>query len=606
MRIKVLPLLLLAFACSLFAGFLPKSFAANEWDIKVFSQIPVQHGGRIKPLDTLARNTLLVLSKKQSAQLPNGQELPAAIWLAEVFMRPEVANTYKVFRIDNPEVLGLFGWKEADGKYFSYKELLPQFPAINNQANNVNPESQLRSAFERQITHLSESLTLYEQLLTTIHPAGNLNQLDQEYAHWLAVINQGVVSMRNLQEGKPVDTEAMQEFVQLADSFVALAGQNSIGIFPSNEKLEDGTTPWMNLGQLLLGAAFTRELNPIILDYATLIQAWRAEDSVQFNQAASSIYEKLAQGSLSFRMQLETLFNTIKPFYVSIQVYVLCLILVLFGWVFKKNVLLRVAFGLLLIAFIVHTLGIGMRMYLQGRPPVTNLYSSAIFVGWGAVLLALVIEKIYKNGLGAAVAAFIGFTTLIIAHNLAMSGDTLEMMRAVLDSNFWLSTHVIVITLGYAAMFLAGILAMFGILKNSFSRSDNKVFTKTLVKMVYGIIAFATLFSFVGTMLGGIWADQSWGRFWGWDPKENGALLIVLWCIIMLHAKWGKLVKEKGFLLMAIFGNIVTSWSWFGTNMLGVGLHSYGFIDSAFLALAIFMLSQLLIMLLGLWRFRGE
>jgi len=113
--------------------------------------------------------------------------------------------------------------------------------------------------------------------------------------------------------------------------------------------------------------------------------------------------------------------------------------------------------------------------------------------------------------------------------------------------------------------------------------------------MVYGIVCFATLFSLIGTVLGGIWADQSWGRFWGWDPKENGALIIVIWNAIILHARWGGMVKARGMMAMAVFGNIVTSWSWFGTNMLGVGLHSYGFMEAAFYWLIGFVISQLLI-----------
>jgi hypothetical protein len=129
--------------------------------------------------------------------------------------------------------------------------------------------------------------------------------------------------------------------------------------------------------------------------------------------------------------------------------------------------------------------------------------------------------------------------------------------------------------------------------------------------MVYGIVCFATLFSFVGTILGGIWADQSWGRFWGWDPKENGALLIVLWNAIILHARWGGLVRQRGLMVMTVFGNIVTSWSWFGVNMLGIGLHSYGFMESAFPWLIIFCASQLSFMALGLlphhfWRSQLE
>jgi ABC-type transport system involved in cytochrome c biogenesis permease subunit len=176
----------------------------------------------------------------------------------------------------------------------------------------------------------------------------------------------------------------------------------------------------------------------------------------------------------------------------------------------------------------------------------------------------------------------------------------MEMMRAVLDYNFWLGTHVVTITIGYGATFLAGFLAIIYIFRGVFTNSLDKPTADALTRMVYGIVCFATLFSLVGTILGGIWADQSWGRFWGWDPKENGALIIVLWNAIILHCRWGGLVKTRGLMALAVFGNIVTSWSWFGVNMLGVGLHSYGFMDSAFWALIGFVASQLVIIAVAL------
>ena len=203
-------------------------------------------------------------------------------------------------------------------------------------------------------------------------------------------------------------------------------------------------------------------------------------------------------------------------------------------------------------------------------------------------------------------ASFIGVVTLIIAHNLSLDGDTMEMLQAVLDTNIWLATHVVVITLGYSSMFLAGFLGVLYLVLGVFTPKLTEAVSggatsvgKALGKIVYGIICVATLFSFVGTVLGGIWADQSWGRFWGWDPKENGALLIVLWCAVILHARWGGLIREKGLMVLAVFGNIVTAFSWFGVNMLGVGLHSYGFMDKAFFYLMIFNTSQVLIMLLA-------
>jgi ABC-type transport system involved in cytochrome c biogenesis permease subunit len=284
----------------------------------------------------------------------------------------------------------------------------------------------------------------------------------------------------------------------------------------------------------------------------------------------------------------------------SMYVYITAFLLVLLYWANLTNIWRVTAMRLLWIGFIVHTAGLIFRMVLEGRPPVTNLYSSAIFIGWGAVVLGLVLERVYRDGIGAVVAACVGFLSLIVAHNLSLGGDTMEMMRAVLDTNFWLATHVVVITLGYASTFVAGFLAIVYILRGLFTRSLSEATAKALARMVYAIVCFSTLFSFVGTVLGGIWADQSWGRFWGWDPKENGALIIVLWNALILHARWGGLIKERGLMNCAIVGNIVTAWSWFGVNMLGIGLHSYGFMDAAFKWLMLFNVTQLALIALGL------
>jgi cytochrome c biogenesis factor len=183
---------------------------------------------------------------------------------------------------------------------------------------------------------------------------------------------------------------------------------------------------------------------------------------------------------------------------------------------------------------------------------------------------------------------------------LQLDGDSLEMLRAVLDTNVWLATHVVMVTLGYSSVALAGFLGIIYILRGLFTTSFNETTASSLGRMMYGVTCFATLFSFVGTILGGIWADQSWGRFWGWDPKENGALLIVLWNAIILHARWGGFVRERGLAVMSVFGNVVVSLSWFGVNMLGVGLHSYGFMDQAFGTLMIFITMQLVVMALGM------
>jgi ABC-type transport system involved in cytochrome c biogenesis permease subunit len=270
-------------------------------------------------------------------------------------------------------------------------------------------------------------------------------------------------------------------------------------------------------------------------------------------------------------------------------IYVLALLCVFASWLSRSRLGLSVAFALLLSGALVHTAGLVARIILQGRPPVTNLYSSAVFVGWVMVLLGIILERIYRRGFGTGVAAAVGFSTLLVAHHLTGDGDTMEMMRAVLDSNFWLGTHVVTVTIGYSGTFLAGAIAVGYALRRHLVATPDRDTSRALVSMVYGTLCFSLFFSFVGTVLGGIWADQSWGRFWGWDPKENGALLIVLWNAIILHARMGGFVRERGMMAMAIVGNIVTSLSWFGVNMLGIGLHSYGFMDKAFWSLAVFI-----------------
>jgi hypothetical protein len=212
----------------------------------------------------------------------------------------------------------------------------------------------------------------------------------------------------------------------------------------------------------------------------------------------------------------------------------------------------------------------------------------------------MVLENLFRNGLGLVIAAFLGAVTMFVGHHLGSDGDTMALLQPVLDTNFWLGTHVTCVTFGYTATFVAGFLGVAYILCGVLSPYLNKSVNTILGQMLYGVVCFATLLSFTGTVLGGIWADQSWGRFWGWDPKENGALLIVIWNALILHARWGGMIKQRGMAVLAVVGNMVTGWSWFGTNQLGVGLHAYGFNDTLATGLVIFWFSQLAVIVMGL------
>ena len=593
---RLVPPLVFVFALLWVASsWLPPKIATENVDLVKFGKIPVLVGGRIKPLDTVARNSLLIIHGKQTVQLANGKQITAIHWLADVLFNAPVADQYPIFVIQNAEVLGLFGWEQSDRKYFSYAELTPFLKQIEEQGEQSEKlQSVERSAYQNAILNLRNPLVLYQRLKNSLQPedAQNFASELESFANGLPAAGKAA---RQRETGESFDKTKLDEAAGLIQRYQKLVDMAYILTVPPASAQQG---EWRAVGESLMQSMATGEIHPVVRMYAQIGDAYRASDRVAFNQYVDLLTVWIAkeQPTAAKRTSFEFLFNYVDPFTHSMVLYVLAFLLACGSWLGWNRVFNRSAFYLLLLALAVHTFGLVSRMYLQERPPVTNLYSSAIFIGWGAVIVSLILERIFRDGIGAACAGAIGFITLIIAHHLAGSGDTLEMLQAVLDTNIWLATHVVAITTGYSAMFLAGMLAILYIVRGVFTRSLRRETADSLARMTYGVVCFATLFSFVGTVLGGIWADQSWGRFWGWDPKENGAVLIVLWCAIILHARWGGFIRQRGLMVMAIFGNVVTSFSWFGVNMLGVGLHSYGFMQKAFPWLVGFMLSQLALM----------
>jgi ABC-type transport system involved in cytochrome c biogenesis permease subunit len=592
---RFLPWIILAVAAAcIAANWLPPKTAKDDFDLGRFGEIPVLVGGRMKPLDTVARNSLLIIHGKQELRLEGGKRLSAMQWLTDTLFNASVADQYPVFVVQNADVLGLFGWQQSDRKYFSFAEFTPFLKQIDEQAGQSDKlEGVQRSAYQSAILNLRNGLSLYQRLKNSIQPEGAEN-FTAELDRYASAVPGAAKAARQRAMGENFEKAKLDDVAQMIQRYERLSDMAYVLAIPPNQLNDE----WHSVGNSLLRSVGIGEIHPIVAEYAVIGDAYRANDRTLFNQHVQLVTDWFAkeQPNTTKRASFEFLFNRLQPFSQSMTLYVLAFLLACASWLGSSSLLRRSAFFVLLLALAIHTFGLVSRMYLQERPPVTNLYSSAIFIGWGAVIVALILERIFKDGIGAACAGAIGFVTLIIAHHLAGSGDTLEMLQAVLDTNIWLATHVVAITTGYSAMFLAGMLAIIYVVRGVFTRSLKKQTADSLARMTYGVVCFATLFSFVGTVLGGIWADQSWGRFWGWDPKENGAVLIVLWCAIILHARWGGFIRQRGLMIMALFGNIVTSFSWFGVNMLGVGLHSYGFMQKAFPWLVGFMISQLALM----------
>ena len=594
---------------------------SEQPDIYGFGKLPVLLDGRIQPIDSTARNAMQVMRHKSTGRYArhNGgavETIPAIEWLLELAAKPAEARRRPVFRIDNEEIKDNLRLAK-DEKHFSVNDITAgnNFERLARESGRIHSkDASLRTPYEKSLKAVADSLLIYQRLAKSFRPQ-NSTDFAADLASLKGVFPEGMAAVRAHDSGTAHDESKHQQFTKLLDTLFDPSLQDGdrsgVMFWPRIIPVDKS---WQSLSTNLLSSISTAasaesdwkiQFHPATKSYAGMISAYAKEDGRTFNNKLLEYQGYLKDNGFTTELGKtgkEFAFNNFDPFYKCEIIYVLAFLLACGGWLTTAKWPNQTAYYLIALAAIIHTSGLIFRMWLEGRPPVTNLYSAAVFVGWGAVILGLILERIYRDGIGNVVASSVGFVTLLVAGGLSLSGDTMEMLQAVLDTNFWLATHVVIITIGYAATFVAGFLAIVYVVRDFVANRlpFDKTNRSSLTKMIYGIVCFATLFSFVGTVLGGIWADQSWGRFWGWDPKENGALMIVIWNAAILHARWGGIIRERGLVAMAIFGNAITAWSFFGTNMLGIGLHSYGFMDKAFAWLMVFVCIQIVVMTGGL------
>jgi ABC-type transport system involved in cytochrome c biogenesis permease subunit len=588
--------------CWLVYVMLPVEEPASAMKLSEFGNLVVQDNGRTKPIDTLARVNLTILSGRQTFYDEKGNQHPAVEWLldtatSQAHRGARKSASVKAFRIDDAEIRQALGLEDRSPPLYAYEELDPhlsklldimrerlQKGGMDNQANDslldLAAQIQAYSSFEAYETPYKVFRIDNDQLLALL---GLEPRSGFRYAYWEFVPRMSqLISERDRikkvpeKERSVYDNKAW-EFIGHVELYAALANlqQEFLQIVPPTS--QDGE--WKTLRDALQDSDESGNPSPAVASLRDILSAYAQQDAAKFNKAVAeyrTLQDKWLPG-VGARARFEAYFNYVAPFFQCFMLYILVFLLAAFSWIGWSKPLARAAFLVCMVTLAIHTGAIIARMILQGRPPVTNLYSSAVFVGWACVGLGLVLEGLYTYGIGSAAASVLGLSTAWLAHYLAGSGDTLEMMQAVLDTNFWLATHVTAVTIGYAATLLAGVLGILYILFGLIATPGSGNVLKVVNTMIYGIVCFATLFSFTGTVLGGIWADQSWGRFWGWDPKENGALIIVVWNALLLHARWAGMVKQRGVAVLSVAGIMVTIWSWIGTNQLEIGLHAYGF-----------------------------
>lgn len=573
-----------------------------------FGQLPVVKDGRHQPMDSMARNALLMLRKKQTLNTEPWKSfyegpviLPATQWMMELMMEPAVADTRPCFRIDNADLKNLLhvpiepNEKEhIDGKHYTWNQIVTHMDSFRSEVQRASTvKADLRNAYERSLMDLWEATGIYKSLRAALGPAGD-GDLAVSLPAYRQKLQEGRAAFQAQMEGQQFDASALEWAQTQIGTAVPL-------VVPAHGEKEI----WSKAVEEVGGLGQNESPHYSLAAYGQMTAAWRAKDWPGLSKIITTYRDQLKTDSALEKdvrkAKSEQFFNHMEIFYRGMIVAITALLFALIVWFNPTSFewARKTAVWLMSLTLVLLASGILWRMILEGRPPVTNLYSSALFIGMAVVALGLILESIWPWSIGVAVSSLGAFGALIIAHFLSLQEDTMIMLRAVLDTNFWLATHVVIVTLGYASTFVAGLIGLVYLIRAVFTSHITKKMQKAFASMVFAIICFASLFSFVGTVLGGIWADQSWGRFWGWDPKENGALIIVLWNVLILHARLGGLVKERGLMNLAVFGNIVTSWSWFGTNMLGIGLHSYGFMDAATYTLLSFVAANAILIIIG-------
>lgn len=564
--------------------------------------LPVQDGGRVKPFSSYASFTMLRLHGARSMKIEvNGKNVtikPVA-WMMDALFRPHLAVQLPTFRLDNSEVLDLIGVK-VKGKRdrYSYDEIKDgrdRLFELEAQYSKIKKEH--RQLVEEQTIAFADNIRSFEQLLSyfafaragVVMPGRQDAQGNAERTS-VSMIMQTAPTIRAIitesqQKKQPIPAHVAGMLQQILDfSNYAVSG---LLVVPSSNHEEAN---WRPAGALIMGVmngeSKTPEADIAEIQRMENVVHVSTEDQVafreQFSKWKQGVVEAAKTRGETRSVSAETWYNRKDLFLYALVWFLLGSVLVIPLWLIESETARRwLGWGVW--ACVLAGLGycvtaIAMRVWIMERPPVGNLYDTIIFIAATTVFFVLLIELMTRRRFALAIAPILGafFVLLSRLFEVGDAKDHMDPLIAVLRSNYWLTIHVITITVGYASGLLSAAVSMVYTIGRGFhliARSERR----TLTRIAYGCVCLTLLFSLVGTVLGGVWANDSWGRFWGWDPKENGALMIVLWSLAILHARLGGYLKEWGLHIASVFGAILVTFSWWHVNFLGVGLHNYGF-----------------------------
>jgi cytochrome c-type biogenesis protein CcsB len=554
--------------------------AAVDWQL--WRNLPVQNGGRQKPLDTLARETLLLTTNRATVIDSDTDRAlnPTALYLTMLF-------EWSGWDHQRKDELPLSRESASQYSYFHHADRWDKTPLLRVE----------HTALKQMIGMPEHVKFVTPDILATTPIVDPRTRKSIPFATWgksLLELHEAGTSLSQLEE-------AGLELAQRLDAYRSERMGLGLGIVPSG-KPDDAT--WLSVAALLLTKfddasdpqGNYRRAQSLLWQART---AFRGGDAQAFNVVSAEFCAAVrAIGSASpayssqFRTDLEVAYNHWEPFRYAWVLMLLATIGMLLHLGSRWRSLYWGAIGFYGLGSIAIVSGFLMRTIISGRAPVTNMYETVIYVGAGVAALGMIFEAVYRHKYVLTAAAAVSTIALILADNCPAALDpSVRPLEPVLRSNFWLATHVLTITLSFAAFALA--LGVANITLGYYAlRSRNADAIRALSQFTYQAIQVGALLLAVGTVLGGMWADHAWGRFWSWDPKEVWALVALLGYLAVLHARLGGAVGHRGLALLSVLCFSLVVFAWYGVNfVLGSGLHRYGFGEGGqgVVYLAIFM-----------------
>lgn len=608
--------------------------------VAAFGALPVQESGRVKPFSTWVGFRLFAMNHKRSVRIPEGSGMPDAgekidpvRWALDVAFYPEAAREYECFLVQDDDLLDRIGLA-VDGKKkrdrYSYLELEPGRARLSELATAArNVDAKARDRIDVYALNLEAALFHYDVIegfaraavirvganppeSVAKHFTGRNGRGEVPLPEALDALYVGLRELNDVTEGDPRFQAGIADYGRVVESFQVAGSDLFARWMPAFLPPAAESEEWRNSAEVLAAAVKSQE--PLPAELVPALEALGAAYAARGDQGAVEQHlGTLSEEARTFAeaqgvqgdLELERSYYRADYFYRALYLFIAAFLFAAIGWILPQlGVLSKLTWILTLGGLGLVVTGVAVRCILLDRPPVATLYETILFITAGAVAACLFAEKVTRYRIALAGATVLGMSGMFLAHKWEVKeavsqGDTMGGLVAVLNSNFWLATHVTTVTFGYAAGLMAALFGHGYIVARLYhgSRNAGRPLPPGVAKglrsfggLVYGTIGFGLVLSVVGTILGGVWANDSWGRFWGWDPKENGALMIVLYQLVIVHARLGGYIKDFGISVLAVVGGGIVAFSWWHVNQLGVGLHSYGFTDGVVRNLLVYYL----------------